>query len=218
MARGLLLATLLVLAANTAAGAASGAAEALSTASSAFAKIDDYRMTIAVHETAGGRVEDRTYSVLFKKPSLERVDVTAGPGKGGGIVWLGGDKVKAHRGGFLSGLHVTMDLHNSQVTTLRGDAVDTATIPSMLDDFSPTKGTISASPGPQIDGSETTAITLTVAQPASPGDVSRIVLYLSNTTHLPVRRERYAGTQLVKSENITAMQTNVGLTASDFPW
>jgi hypothetical protein len=48
--------------------------------------------------------------------------------------------------------------------------------------------------------------------------VSREVLYLSTVSNLPVRRERYAGTQLVKSENITDTKTNVGLTSSDFPW
>jgi hypothetical protein len=41
-------------------------------------------MTIAFHETAGDRVQDRTCSILFKKPALERVDIVAGAGKGSG--------------------------------------------------------------------------------------------------------------------------------------
>ena len=93
--------------------------------------------------------------MLFKKPSLERVDVIAGAGKGGGVVWLGGDKVKGHKGGFLSGLRLTMDLHSSQVATLRGDGIESATIPSMIDDFTRTKGTVTQAAGPSIDGSET---------------------------------------------------------------
>ena len=191
---------------------------ALVAADANFAKIEDYRSTIVVHETNGKNVEDRTYDVMFKKPSMERVDVVAGPGRGGGIVWLGGDKVKGHKGGFLSGIHLTLDLRNSQVTTLRGDSVDTATIPAMLADFSKVKGDVSEAAGPAIDGAESVAVTLDVADPASYNGVSREVLYLSTETHLPLRRERFSGTTLVKSENVTSMKTNVGLTTNDFPW
>jgi outer membrane lipoprotein-sorting protein len=205
-------------AASVASARAESAATALSAANSTFAKIDDYQMTIVVHETDGARVEDRTYGVLFKKPSLEKIDIVAGPGKGGGIVWLGGDKVKGHRGGLLGGIHLTFDIHNSQVSTLRGDSVDTATIPAMLGDFTTGKGTISEAPGPQIDGAASSAVTLDVADPTVDKGVTREVLYLSDTTHLPLRRERFAGTELVKSENVTEMKTNVGLTTNDFPW
>jgi outer membrane lipoprotein-sorting protein len=202
-------------------GAPAGAlpeTSALSAASAAFAKIDDYRMTIIVHETAGDRVEDRTYTVLFKKPSMERIDIVAGPGKGGGIVWLGGDKVKGHKGGFLSAIHLTLDIHNGQVETLRGDAVNTATIPAMLGDFTTIKGTVSEAAGPKIDGADTDAVTLDVADPAADDGVTREVLYLSGQTDLPLRRERFAGAQLVKVENVKEMRTNVGLTTGDFPW
>jgi outer membrane lipoprotein-sorting protein len=191
---------------------------AIAAASSAFAKVDDYHMKIVVHETAGERSQDRTYDVLFKKPLMEKIEIVAGQDKGSGIVWLGGDKVRGHHGGLLSGIHLTFDLHNSQVLTLRGDGVDTATIPAMLDEFTKVKGTVTAAPGPDIDGSPTDSITLDVADPAALGGVSRVVLYLSSATHLPLRREQFAGTQLVKSETITEMKTNVGLTDGDFPW
>lgn len=199
---------------------ASAASEtsAITAASSAFAKVDDYHMRIVVHEAAGARTQDRTYDVLFKKPLMEKIEIVAGQDKGSGIVWLGGDKVRGHRGGLLSGIHLTFDLHNSQVLTLRGDAVDTATIPSMLDEFTKVKGTVTAAPGPDIDGSPTDSVTLDVADPSALDGVSRVVLYLSSATHLPLRREQFAGTELVKSENITEMKTNVGLTAGDFPW
>ena len=191
---------------------------ALNAASASFAKIADYSMTIDVHEISGSNVQDRTYHVLFKKPLFERVDVIAGSGRGAGVVWLGGDKVKGHKGGFLSGLRLTMDLHNSQVVTLRGDGIETATIPSMLDDFTRIKGTVSQAPGPAIDGSDTVAVALDVADPASNNSVSREVLYLSTATHLPLRRERFAGATLVKSEYVTELKTDVGLTSNDFPW
>jgi hypothetical protein len=208
-------AALLLLAAP--AGALPGK-RALDAANAAFAQVTDYRMTIAVHEVAGGRVEDRTYAILFKKPALERIDIVAGPGKGGGIVWLGGDKVKGHRGGLLSGIRLTLDIHNSQVATLRGDSVNSGTIPAMLAVFTTVKGTVSEAPGPQIEGAGSSAVTLDVADPPAYNGVTREVLYLSSVTDLPVRRERFAGPQLVKSEIVTDTKTNVGLTSNDFPW
>lgn len=219
MMRGPALGVCLVLALALSRGAnAASEPSALGAADAAFGHVEDYRMTIAVHETSGDRVEDRTYNVMFKKPMMERIDIVAGPGKGGGIVWLGGDKVKGHRGGLLSGIHLTLDIHDKQVSTLRGDGVDAATIPSMLKDFSAIKGTVSEAPGPQIDGVDSIAVTLNVEDSAVANGVTRIVLFLSAATHLPVRRERYAGSQLVKSENVTEMKTNVGLTSGDFPW
>ena len=193
-------------------------APALGEAAAAFAKIDDYTSTVVVHETAGGHTEDRTYIVRFKKPALERIDIAAGPGKGSGVVWLGGDQVKGHRGGLLSGLHLTFDLHDKQVTSLRGDTVSSTTIPAMLDDFTTIKGTVSQAAGPQIAAGDSVAVTLDVADPANDDGVSREVLYLSTATDLPVRRERFAGSDLVKSENFTDMKFNVGLTTGDFPW
>ncbi len=212
----MLLPVLMLALTQTARAAAS--TSALSAASAAFAKIDDYRTTVVVHEIEGARVEDRTYVVLFKKPTMERVDVVAGPGRGSGIVWLGGDTVKGHRGGLLSGIHVTLSLHDKQVTTLRGDTVESATIPAMLDDFKNVKGQVSEGPGPAIGGATTVAVTLAIAGPADYDGVTREILYLSDVTHLPMRRERYIDSTLVKSEEITDMKTDVGLSASDFPW
>lgn len=191
---------------------------ALVAANTAFSEIDNYSTTVVVHEIQGERVEDRTYHVMFKKPTMERVDIVAGPGKGGGVVWLGGDTVKGHRGGLLSGIHLTLDIHNSQVTTLRGDTVKEATIGSMLGDFETGKGEMTEAAGPQIDGGDTVAVTLDVADAAAYNGVSREILYLSDESHLPVRRERFSGATLVKTENVTEMKTNIGLTASDFPW
>jgi hypothetical protein len=104
------------------------------------------------------------------------------------------------------------------VLTLRGDGVDTATIPAMLAEFTNVKGTVTAAPGPEVDGSPTDSVTLDVADPAALNGVSRVVLDLSGVTHLPLRRQQFAGPQLVKIETITEMKTNVGLTNGDFPW
>lgn len=193
-------------------------ANALAEANEAFAKLTDYTATITVHEVDGRGVEDRTYAYAFKKPAYVKADIVAGPGKGGGIVWLGGDKVKGHRGGILSGIRLTLDLHNKQVLSLRGDSVDTGTFGAILDQLKTVKGEISESEGPPVDGMATDALTLKVAAPSTAGGVTKIVLYLSRANHLPSKRERFAGDQLVKSETITDVKINVGLKTSDFPF
>jgi outer membrane lipoprotein-sorting protein len=190
----------------------------LDEANAAFAKVNDYTATIAVHEVDGKNADDHVYAYAFKKPTSAKIDVLSGSNKGGGIVWTGGDKVKGHRGGILSGIHLTLDLHDKQVVSLRGDSIDTGTIPAMLDRFKQVKGDITEGTGLTIDGAPTDAVTLKVADPAADKGVTREVLYLSKTTHLPVRRDRFAGDVLVKSEVFSNLKTNVGLKDSDFPF
>jgi hypothetical protein len=175
-------------------------------------------MTIAVHEVAGDRSEDHVYKVLFKKPALERVDIIAGPDKGGGLVWHGGDTVKAHHGGMLSALRLTLNLHSRLVLTLRGESVDMTTVPAMLGHFTVTPGTLSEAPGPGIAGAQTRAITLDVADPAADNGLTREVLYVSAESHFPLRLENYVGTELVKRLDVEQVEINVGLSADDFPW
>jgi hypothetical protein len=207
----------IVVAAGDRAGAVSSV-RALDNATGAFAKVTDYQMNVVVHETSSDRVEDRVYRVWFKNPTQERVDIDAGPDKGRQTVWQGGAKVKTRRGGLLGHLRATLDLHDAAVSTLRGDAIDTLTIPSMLADFAAIKGDVSQRPGPEIDGAHSIAVTLNVEDPSVDNGVTRIVLYLSDATHLPIRRERFSGTLLVKTEDMTDLHVNAGLTAADFPW
>jgi len=207
----------IVAAAGDRAGALSNA-RALDTAAAAFAKVTDYQMNVSVHETSSDRVEDRVYSVWFKNPAQERVEIDAGPDKGRQIVWQGGAKVKTRRSGLLGRLRATLDLHDGAVSTLRGDSIDTLTIPAMLADFTAIKGKIFQGPGPEIGGAHSIAVTLAVEDPAVDNGVTRIVLYLSDATHLPVRRERFSGALLVKTEDLTDLRVNAGLTAADFPW
>jgi len=199
-------------------GAIAQAGTALDEAAAAFAKVSDYTATVTVRETDGKNSDEHVYAYAFKKPSLAKLDVVSGSNKGGGIVWNGGDKVKGHRGGILSGIHLTLDLHDKQVVSLRGDSIDTGTIPAILERFKQIKGDVTEGNGITVDGTATDAVTLKVADPAADNGVTREVLYLSKTTHLPVRRERFAGDAVVKTETFSNLKTNVGLKDSDFPF
>ncbi|MBV9277825.1 MAG: hypothetical protein JOZ97_06285 [Candidatus Eremiobacteraeota bacterium] len=59
-------------------------------------------------------------------------------------------------------------------------------------------------------------IDLKVANPSK--DITRTVLYLSKSTHMPVRQLRYGGERIVTDESWTSFHPNVGLKVSDFPF
>jgi len=205
----------LALAAST---AVAQAGPVLDEANAAFAKVNDYTATLTVHETDGKNSDDHVYDYAFMRPSLAKLDVKSGSNRGGGIVWNGGDSVKGHRGGILSGIRLTLPLHDKQVISLRGDSMNTGLIPDMLDVFKRVKGDITEAAGPTLGGAPTDVVTLKVADPTANNGVSREALYLSKATHLPVRRDEFAGDALVKSETFSNLKLNVGLKDSDFPF
>ncbi len=191
---------------------------ALEAFATAFAAVKDYQDTIVVHETSddGAKTEDRTYGYMWKRPTLAKIDVLEGPGKGSGAAWRSGDKVLGHQGGILSGIKMVVDIHDPRAVSLRGDTIEVASFDWQLKHFQKTPGTLSETAGPSIEGEATTAVTLTVADPKANGNVSKDVLNLSNATHLPVRREQYVGTRLVKTETFKNVKLNNGFKLDDF--
>ncbi len=194
------------------------AGDALAQALAAFAKVNDYTADIVVHEVKGSDVQDRTYAYSYLKPSDVKLLIVAGPGRGSGAVWTGGDQVSGHRGGILSGIHMKVSLHDPQVMSLRGDTLDTGTVGAMLEQFKDAKGTVTEMDDRTVDGQLCDELSLKPADPAALGGVTRVDLYISHSSHMPVRRERYIGDQLVKSEHVTNEKINTGLTPSDFPF
>ncbi len=191
-------------------------ASALSDFAAAWSGVNDYTCQITTHETIGADVQDRTYDYAFKKPHSAKIDITGGPGKGGGSVWTGGDTVLGHQGGFLRGIKMNVSITDPRATSLRGDTIDSASFGSILAVYQGDKGTLSESTIDTISGSPVDTITLMIANPSANKDVSKDVLYISRATHLPVRRERFEGTILVKREDFTGIKTNTGLKESDF--
>ena len=46
--------------------------------------------------------------------------------------------------------------------------------------------------------------------------MTKVVLDISNATHLPAQREQFAGSTLVKTETFSDIKTNLGLKTEDF--
>jgi len=189
---------------------------ALEAFGTAWAAVHDYSETIIAHETTNDakQSQDRTYSYEFVKPTSALIQITDGPGKGGGAAWHGGDQVKGHQGGLFSGMKLMISKSDPRATSLRGDQIDVASFGYELDHFLNTPGTLSEAPGPALEGQATMAVTLE-ASPAEANGVTKEVLDISTTTHLPVKREQYAGAALVKSEEFKDLKLNPGLTVKD---
>jgi outer membrane lipoprotein-sorting protein len=184
----------------------------------AFAKVNDYTVTVHAHEVKGSDVQDRTYDYWFKKPSLAKTLIVDGAGKGSGGVWNGGDQISGHQGGMLAFIHLKISIHDSRATSLLGYTIVDGLLQNQVDKYKTTPGDLTQHDGPDIAGSPTDEIDLKIADPAANNGATRVTIFLSKTTHFPVRQIRYNGDKVVTDETWTDLKTNVGLTDSDFPF
>ena len=152
------------------------------------------------------------------KPHYVRTLVLDGSGKGSGGVWVGGNQVSAHIGGFLSFVHLKLDVHDPRAVSLRGVTIPEGLLPGVVDDYATIPGKLSETDGGKVAGVETDRLQLDVADPASNHGVSEQILYLSKDSHWPVRQIMYSGSQLVLDESVNELKVDVGLKQSDFPF
>jgi len=198
--------------------ASAASTSAITAFDDAFAKVNDYTVTVRAHEVKGDRVQDRTYKYWFKRPSLAKTLIISGDGNGSGGVWNGGDNVSGHQGGMLAFIHLKVGLHDGRATSLRGYTIPEGLLQNEVDKYKQINGELTERAGPTIDGAPTDEIDLKLADPSANGGITRAVLYLSKTTHFPVRQVRYEGDKPVADDIFTDLKTNVGLSNSDFPF
>lgn len=198
--------------------APAAATPAITAFDQAFSKVNDYTVTVTTHEVKGDQTQNRTYHYAFRRPDLAKTDIVSGDGSGSGGVWKGGTTIKGHmKIGFFT-FGKTVDIHDRRATSLRGYTIPDGLIQNQVEKFKDTKGNISQHEGPLINGTATDEIDLKVADPSSEGGITRGVLYLSRSTHFPVRQVRYEGDSVVADETFADLKTNVGLKDSDFPF
>ncbi len=97
----------------------------------------------------------------------------------------------------------TVSLHDPLVTTLQGSSIDQLSFGAILAHGQQAAGTLSETPGETIDGIATNAVSLTVADPATNGGLTREVVELSTLTNLPMRVLGYQGSALVRKVNFS---------------
>lgn len=184
----------------------------------AFAKVNDYTITVHAHEVKGDRTQDRVYHYWFKRPNLAKTLIVSGDGTGSGGVWNGGDKVSGHQGGMLAFIHLKVDLHDPRATSLRGYTIPQGLLQNEVQKYKDTKGDLTERTGPTIDGSPTDEVDLKIADPSANDNITRATMYFSKTTHFPVRQIRYENDKIVTDTSFSDLKTNVGLADSDFPF
>lgn len=184
----------------------------------AFAALNDYTCILHVHEVKGSASQDRVYQYQFMKPHYAKTLILDGDGKGSGGVWVGTDQVSGHQGGFLSGFHLKVSLHDPRAVSLRGVTIPEGLLQNVVGRYGTIPGTLTQSNGGMVGGVETDRLDLKVTDPTSNDGVSEQILYLSKETHWPVRQILYSGSQIVLDESITDLKSNTGLTQADFPF
>ena len=185
-------------AAVTPAVAPSGAANALDGFARAWAAIAAYSATVTVFEQKGTVTQNVVFDYAFRKPAIATVREDKGPNAGVTLTWNGGTTVDARRSGFLHLFKKTLSLHDALATTIRGSSIDELSFGAILAHAQAAAGTLSEAPGEVIDGVTTNAVTLIPTASAGDAGLTREVLELSPTTHLPVRVLGYAGAMLVR--------------------
>ncbi len=197
---------------------AANTAPAIAAFDHAFAATNDYTCVLHVHEAKGTATQDRVYQYSFMKPHYAKTLILDGDGKGSGGVWVGTDQISGHQGGFLSGFHLKVDIHDHRAVSLRGVTIPEGLLQHIVETYGTTPGKLTQTDGGKVAGVLTDRLDLKVADPASNADVSEQILYLSKDTHWPVRQIMYSGSQIVLDESVTDLKTNTGLTQSDFPF
>jgi outer membrane lipoprotein-sorting protein len=195
---------------------ADNSAPAITAFNAAFAAINDYTCTMHSHEVLDNKTQDRVYNYSFMKPHFAKTLIVAGDGQGSGGVWSGGDTVSGHQGGILSGLHLTVSIHDPRATSIRGFTIPDGLFQNIVAKYATVPGALTQVPGGKLGGVLTDRLDLKVTDPSQNNAISEQILYLSQETHFPLRQILYSGNQIVLDQSISDLKTNVGLTAKDF--
>lgn len=190
---------------------------ALTAFEEAWAHVNDYTVTVRAHEIQGGDSQNRTYQFWWKRPHQAKTLIVDGDGRGSGGVWNGGDQVSGHQGGILSRFHLKVDLHDRRAVSLRGYTIPQGLIMNQVAQYREIRGKLSEKAG----ANGTQEVTLDVASPAASGTeagVTRMSIFFSKATHMPVRQIRWAGDKVVTDESWSDLKLNTGLGDGDFPF
>ncbi|MBV8153614.1 MAG: hypothetical protein JO029_11760 [Candidatus Eremiobacteraeota bacterium] len=195
---------------------ADNSAAAITAFNKAWASTNDYTCQLHSHEMQGDKTQDRVYQYSFMKPNFAKTLIMSGDGQGSGGVWSGGDTVSGHQGGILSGLHLTVSVHDPRATSIRGYTIPDGLLNVIVGRYATIPGTLTQAPGGKIGGVLTDRLDLKVADPSKNDGITEQILYLSQDTHFPIRQILYSGNQIVLDQSVTDLKTNVGLTQKDF--
>src|SRR5580658_491850 len=164
-----------------------------------WAGIVAYSATVTAFERAGARAETLVVDYRFRKPSSVTARIISGPNPGAVLVWDGGPTMSAHLGsGLMYVLQKRLSLHDPSATSPRGSSIDQLSFAYVLEHGQSTPGTVTQRLGEVVDGVATQAVEIVPLVAAHDGGLTREVVELSTTTHVPVRILGYEGLTLVR--------------------
>jgi outer membrane lipoprotein-sorting protein len=175
----------------------------------ACAHVTAYTATVTIFERKDTEVQNVVFSYSFRQPSTVTVHVDAGPNAGATLVWDGGTTIVGHRGsGFLALLKKTFQLHDPQATTIRGSSIDELSFGAILAHAQQEPGKLVRTTRSDAGVEE---VTLLSADPAADAGLTREIVELSPSTHLPIQVLGYDGAMLVRQidfSNVALMLTD----------
>lgn len=188
-----------------------------------MAHAHDYAVTIDAHEVDGNTVDDRVMRFWYLAPNHAKLEVENGKGAGTRLLWSGGDRIQV-RGGVFSVLPITLDLHDSRITSPRGNTMLRAEFGPTVDCFVAHRSAVTETPGPEVDGKATVLVALAVAGGIDcPADsakdrssVTKDVLTVGRDSAIVTERQRYVGDTLVERWKLSNVKFDSGLTEADF--
>jgi len=187
--------------------ASAATSPALDQFAKAWSSLDGYTATIRLYEIKGGNTEHAVFAYTYRKPQSVTMKVISGPNAGATVTWSGGSTVSASKSGpFGITMGKNVGLNDPLVTSLRGYTVSDLSLPGILAHAQQTAGS-SSSGTATLNGGSVTAVTLNVADPSQDNGMTREVLYLSQSTQLPVRIDGFVGDQLVRTYSFTITKT-----------
>jgi outer membrane lipoprotein-sorting protein len=176
---------------------------ALDAFAKAWSGLHGYNATIQLFEAKGGNSEHAVFAYSFTKPTTVTMHVNQGPNSGATVKWTGGPSVYASKSGaFGITMGKNVSINDSLVTSLRGYTVSDLSFAGILAHAQQTAGSLSSGTT-KLDGATVTAVTLNVANPSEDNGMTREVLYLSQSTQLPVRVDGFVGNQVVRMYRFT---------------
>ncbi len=176
--------------------------------------INEYSMTTTTHVAKGGRVEERLYHMAYRKPTFGFNAILSGPGSGQAAVWHGGNRVRGHNA---LGLKAVLPINDPKATDLAGKTIVAAYMPWIVNGFELAGGgKLYEQPGPTVGGEATTLVTMLPIDPKRDRDCTIEQLYLSNTTHLPMEHDCFAGSAHQEHEVFSDWKINPNLPDSTF--
>jgi outer membrane lipoprotein-sorting protein len=165
----------------------------------AWAGVSSYTATVTIFEHKDAQTQNIELAYTFHKPTNVSVKVEGGPNAGVTMVWNGGTTVVAHKGsGFAALFKKTLPLSDPLATTIRGSSIDQLSFGAILAHAQQQAGALTVVPQSELVGQNVDAVMLTSADPAANAGLTREIVELSATSHLPVQVVGYAGTTLVR--------------------